>query len=415
MPLIDKADKAKVEFQDLYKYVMDQGGFSSNPDKKFELDSNITGNILDNGPVLLNLIDWLDKNKKDDATGLLLLRKLNRYLYLEFRHFVGQLKANKKHEGKLLGLLHDFYKFKVPAKVGTVEEKLRFSYPFQAALSKAMLFILIVNGSCLSYNEKIENIAYYLDKIRRELIAIKDCHESCGLNTEDIKNFIELLQTYATKEPFIGPKGMKRILITVAVIAVVVLAVWFVYKKLIEPRWDAFKEKATDAATKAKDTTITEVQKVVKSSGGLILEGMFEKLNEQETKDKMNDVVVAVKPLAESLGKSLTKGALEQLGSEAGQVEVGKCTKDLKDKGVVFVAESLNKIHESGATILNYPIVPNHVDIPDSTKPATTTTTQVSPERTGAQTNEPQQTTEEGLLSRLLSNLPNIMSNDQSY
>jgi len=314
MPLVDKADKAKIEFQDLYKYIMDQGGFAQSPDERFDLDSNITGHILDNGPVLLSLIDWLDKNKQDDAIGLLLLRKLNRYLYLEFRHFVGQLKVNKKYEGKLVGLLHDFYKFKVPAKIGTVEEKLKFSYPFQAALSKAMVFILIVNGSYLGYDEKVENIAYYLDKIRRELIGIKNSHENCTLRTTDVNDFIELLQTYATKEPLLGPNYMKRILVTVAVIAVIALVVWLA--------WD------------------NVVRESIKTKIGHGWNFCGDKLGE----------------LIEKLGGRLAKGACGQTGIEN------------------LLARYLNQLHESGARIVpGFPIVPNPVNVPNSNTPATTT------------------------------------------
>jgi hypothetical protein len=243
MPLIDKADKARVEFNELYKYFLEHSPevlsdsneiFSNN----FKLKPNISGRILDNGPVLLNLISWLDKNKKDDPVGLLLLRKLNRFLYLEFRHFVGHLKVNKKYEGRLVGLLHNFYKFKVPAKLGSAEEKLKYEFPFQATVSRAMLFILIVNASSLNYDEKVENVAYFLDKMRRELLEIKSRYsDDCNLRTADVSDFVELLQTYAAKEPILGPNYLKRILIISLVIGLIALVIWIVWTKVV-PNWD---------------------------------------------------------------------------------------------------------------------------------------------------------------------------------
>lgn len=253
IPLIDKADRARVEFNEMYKCFLEQNPeifkdssemFSEN----FKLKPNISGRILDTGPVLLSLIEWLDKNKKDDAARLLLFRKLNRFLYLEFRHFVGHLNVNKKYEGRLVGLLHNFYKFKIPARAGSGEEKLKYEFPFQATISKAMLFILIVNASSLNYDEKVENVAYFLDKIRRELLEIKKCYaDDCNIRTSDVSDFVELLQTYAAKEPIIAPNYLKRILIITIVIGVIALVAWLVWAKVM-PNWDQILDYSSNRA-----------------------------------------------------------------------------------------------------------------------------------------------------------------------
>lgn len=253
IPLIDKADRARVEFNELYKYFLEQNPevFKDSSEKlseNFKLKPDITGRILENGPVLLNLIEWLDKNKKNDVASLLLLRKLNRFLYLEFRHFVGHLNVNKKYEGRLVGLLHNFYKFKVPAKSGSAEEKLKYEYPFQTTISKAMLFILIVNASSLNYDEKVENVAYFLDKIRRELLEIKSRYsDDCNIRIADVNDFVELLQTYAAKEPIIAPNYLKRILIITIVIGVIALVAWLVWAKVM-PNWDQILDYSSNRA-----------------------------------------------------------------------------------------------------------------------------------------------------------------------
>lgn len=316
MPLIDKADRARVEFNEMYKYFLEQNPEAfkaSNQDfsENFKLNSNITGHILDNGPVLLNLISWLDKNKKNDAIGLLLLRKLNRFLYLEFRHFVGQLNVNKKYEGRLVGLLHNFYKFKVPAQVGSAEEKLKYEFPFQATISKAMLFILIVNASSLNYDEKVENVAYFLDKIRRELLEIKKCYsDDCNLRTAEVSDFVELLQTYATKEPLLGPNYMKRIIIAVAIIAVIAIVVWLAWNNVVR---EQIKNKIVEGWEIGSD---------------------------------------AFGNLLERLGERLAKGAFRYIGSDDAQDGIRKS-----------VGTSLNAVHDSEARVVpGYPIVPKRID-----------------------------------------------------
>ncbi len=314
IPLLDKVDRAKLEFNDLYKYFLDQ-----NPEEfkasneNFKLKSNITGHILENGPVLLNLISLLNKNKKNDSIGLLLLRKLNRYLYLEFRHFVGLLNVNKKYEGRLIGLLHDFYKFKVPAQVGSIEESLKYEYPFQATISKAMIFILIINASSLNYDEKVENVAYFLDKIRRELLEIKKCYDNCNLRIADVNDFVELLQTYAAKEPILGPNYLKRIFIAVIIVAAIILVVWLAWNKVLRGQ---IENKIGEGWEVVSD----KLKKLIKSFGGLFVEG-----------------------------------ALEHVDSDKVQAGIRKS-----------VGTALNTVYESGARVVpGCPIVPMRIDISD--------------------------------------------------
>ncbi len=229
--LSDKIDIAQKDCEGFYKDLLEQDYLPKDSDLGLEARRDISNSIIRNSTLLLNLINWLDKNGESDPIGFLFLRKLNRYLYLQFRSFVGQLKMDKKDEGHLVGLLHDIYKFKVPADIGLSEAKLKYSYPFQNTLSKAILSILILNASDLEYKKKVGSVAYFLDKIRRDLLDIRSQHESCGLTTEDFDDFIELLQAYSTKEPVVGQNNFKFLLITLTIAGVIILVVWLACDK----------------------------------------------------------------------------------------------------------------------------------------------------------------------------------------
>jgi hypothetical protein len=227
-PLSNRIGTAQKECEEIYKDLLKQYYL---PDD-LDLGTAKMGNhIVRNGTILLNLIDWLDKNKKNDPIGLLFLRKLNRYLYLQFRSFISHLKIYGKDRGRLVGFLHDIYKFKVPGCVGTAECKLKFAHPFQAALSKTILFILILNASDIAYEKKAENLAYFLDKIRRELLDVRSQHESCSLSAEDIEHFIELLESYAAKGSIISSDHLKPLIIILAAAGIVLLIAWLYWDK----------------------------------------------------------------------------------------------------------------------------------------------------------------------------------------
>lgn len=229
--LDDKSLIALEEFEDLYRDLLEKDFFSEE-EKRLILKGSIDQDILKSGPVLLNLIEWGQKNKQDDPMAQLLLQKLGRYFYFAFRDFVNEIDIEKQDKGRFYCLLHKFYKFNISNTTRSNDELQQSIYPFRATLSKAMIFLLIVNSADLSYKEKIKHSVYYLDKIKRELFEVKKTLVGCSLKNEEIDEFIEFLQMYSVAEPMLKPSFLKTFLkimsvvIILCVIACVV--VWFV-------------------------------------------------------------------------------------------------------------------------------------------------------------------------------------------
>lgn len=236
--LDDKLLIAQEEFEEIYRALLEKDFFSED-EKKLILKGAIDNNILETGPVLLNLIEWGQKNKQDDPMTQVFIHKLNRYFYFVFRNFVNEMDIDKKIKGPFYDLSLELYKFKISNESSSSAVFQQFIYPFRSTLSKAMLFILIVNSTDLSYEEKVKHLVYYLDKIKRELIEIKKTLTGCSLKDDDIHKFIEFLQVYSIPEPLLMVKHFKFIFKAMAVIfacmIVIVLVVYFSLPYLIEP------------------------------------------------------------------------------------------------------------------------------------------------------------------------------------
>lgn len=234
----DKCLIAQEEFEDLYKALLEKDFFSEDG-KKLILQDPIDKNILQTGPILLNLIEWGQINKQDDPMVQLLLQKLGRYFYFAFRDFVNEIDIERTDKGRFYNLLHEFYKFKIQNETRSNNLFQQPLYPFRATLSKALIFILIVNSANLSYKEKIKHSVYYLDKIKRELFEVKKTLSGCSLKDEEIDEFIEFLQVYSVAEPLLKPSFLKTffkiISVVFACMVVIVLVVYFSLPYLIKP------------------------------------------------------------------------------------------------------------------------------------------------------------------------------------
>ncbi|MFH1254361.1 MAG: hypothetical protein V1646_02940 [bacterium] len=229
--LDDKSLIAQEEFEEFYRDLLAKDFFSED-EKRLILKGSIDKNIIQSGPVLLNLIEWGQKNKQDDPMAQLLLQKLGRYFYFAFRDFVNEIDIEKKDKGRFYCLLHKFYKFKISNETRSDDVFQQSIYPFRATLSKAMIFLLIVNSTELSYKEKIKHSVYYLDKIKRELFEVKKTLADCSLKDEEIDEFIEFLQVYSVAEPLLKPSFLKTFLkimsVVLVVFIVVCVVIWFV-------------------------------------------------------------------------------------------------------------------------------------------------------------------------------------------
>ena len=248
--LDDKSLIAQEEFEDLYKDLLNKDFFSED-EKKLFLKGSIDKNILQSGPVLLNLIEWGQKNKQDDPMVQLLLQKLGRYFYFAFRNFVNEIDIEKQDKGRFYCLLHKFYKFNISNETRSNDVFQKSTYPFRATLSKAMIFLLIVNSADLSYKEKIKHSVYYLDKIKRELFEVKKTLANFSLKDEEIDEVIEFLQVYSVAEPLLKPSFLKNFFkIMVGIIVVCLIAcivIYFIFKKSGKNAIEAAKRLLDDA------------------------------------------------------------------------------------------------------------------------------------------------------------------------
>ncbi len=273
---------AQHSFEDVYYELVKQGFFDAYYNNNLVVHAKIDENFAQEGGVLLYLIDWLDK--RNDRDSLYLLKKLNKYLYLEFYQTLCSLDAQKNQNGKLLRIYKGIFKSKSGTTSGAIA-------PYRAELSKLITLISMFNLTKQSYEKKREAMAYALHKIENHFLAINTSLVEKSVSDEDIKDFIQILQTHVTREPIIKPSIVKGFLAFSIIAAGLTTAAWFgadylneqvpvenpaegqpAEQKRIAKEWKALLAWFKDRGNEVADLTITPIAKKLSSeiAGALI-------------------------------------------------------------------------------------------------------------------------------------------------
>ncbi len=219
--LDSRISHARESFEEIYYELVKQGFFDTYYNNNLIINTKIDEKIAQEGEIFLYLIDWL--NKREDRDSYYLLKKLSKYLYLEFYRIICKVDAQKNQNSTLLHMLKDIYKSKIVTPYGT-------RAPFRAILSKMILLIFMINATQQSYDKKREAMAYTLHKIEDELFAINASLFEKPITDDLIKNFIQTLQTHITKEPLVKPSIVKRVVITIIIVGAIIALVFVVYQ-----------------------------------------------------------------------------------------------------------------------------------------------------------------------------------------
>ncbi len=300
--LDERISLARNSFEDVYYELVKQGFFD------VYYNNNL---IAPEREVLLYLIDWLDK--RNDRDSRYLLKKLNKYLYLEFYQTLCAVDAQKNQNGTLLHTFKGIFKSKVGTPSGVIA-------PYRAELSKMATLISMINSTKQPYEKKREAMAYILDKTENKILAINASLIEKGIADADIKVFIRTLQAFITNEPIIKPSMVKGVVITSIVIACLAGASFTTWKYVI-PQWDEVLDWADVKLQRAAEKILKPFGKQI---GESMTAGVLAKLETQKA-----DLLILVKQMGKDIADALvTQMKEKELGAQLGRDLLKGLTRD---------------------------------------------------------------------------------------
>lgn len=297
----EKVDNARESFEDIYYELIKQGFFDDYYNNNMIIDARINDSFKENGKILLILIEWLEKTNNRDSRFL--LKKLNKYFYLQLYALVNQLDVVHKKEGRLLGLLHDLYFVKTPTPCGIIA-------PFRTNLSQMAILIGMFNVAQIPYEQKREALSFVLEKIQRQLLVKNVELLDKKIDDEKIKEFVQAMQSFATREPLVKPSVVKKIVLTTIIISAICVGIYFAWKAFA-PHKEDFGRWMNDFLNPAQRTA-EEILKKVPNMAHEILHKVAMDVDKdgRAIEGKTNP---DLKVIAEVLGKGAGKGLVWEL------------------------------------------------------------------------------------------------------
>lgn len=310
LDFLDKVEAARESFEEVYYEQVKQDLFGDFYNNNLIIGTRLDSNFYENGQILLTLIDWLEKNNNRDTRYL--LKKLNKYFYLQLYRLVNQIDMGQKKEGKLLGLLHELYHVKMPTPYGIVA-------PFRTDLSQISILIAIFNASQLPYEAKREALNFMLDKVQKKMLIQNKELLHKDIDENKIKEFIQAMQTFATKEPLVQSSAIKKFLLTMLIVGVIIGAGYLTWSYVIKPKKDDLKIWLNDFLHPAEATAVRLLEKVKHDFPEMLQDGLH-KLAVRENGDHQHpnpDLKIVGEQLGHGIGKGVLLAGPRGLGAGA--------------------------------------------------------------------------------------------------
>ncbi|MCB9492961.1 MAG: hypothetical protein H6679_01680 [Epsilonproteobacteria bacterium] len=222
---------------------------------------DVTGNNFESEAAkLFRLIDWLEP--RHDQQAQVLLKKLNKYIYLEFCHWLHRKDYKLFPSLDLLSSFQDFYKYKV-----TFSDQSTLA-PFRSLLSRLIISLFAINESYdLSYEKKKENFTQLAEKIRQELSKRIERLDESKQEKKELKKVATemsmLLSMHAIDQPLVGKGRFTRWIVLSVVGVLGATGIAYVYKKGMGNLVEDLKRLKRETLGSTEDT-LEEVAETLK-------------------------------------------------------------------------------------------------------------------------------------------------------
>jgi len=216
-------EQAQESFENVYYELVKKGHFGDFYNNNMIIDSSPNFSFSAMGPILLNLIDWLET--KNDFDSYFLLKKINKLFCYQLHRYTCKMEVPKNIQATMWNAYHELFKYK------TTSSQNFHIHPFRTCLAKAMIYLFSVKYSGLIRTEKIESLVYYLEKLKEETIKINESFGNKQLEKTIILDFMNNLEAYAINDPLVKPRSVRRMaLIAVIVLPIIIGSGWLAFK-----------------------------------------------------------------------------------------------------------------------------------------------------------------------------------------
>ncbi len=243
-------ESVREKLENHYYHLVENGHFPSSYNNNLIINTSLKRNLTKEGMVLLALIQWLEK--QTDRDSVYLLKKINKLFFLRFHQFVYDMHLKKEDQVAVLYNFQNLYQLKI--SINSLD-----TTPFRTMMSKIILLIFITNASEMGYEKRRETMAYVLDKVKKEMLAVNNqLPTDKKVKDEIIKAFVTMLEIYAVKEPLVKTNSLKKFI----VITIIVIVIGYLIYKYITNR-EAIINKINDWVGIARTHVIKPVIKEV--------------------------------------------------------------------------------------------------------------------------------------------------------
>lgn len=338
-----KKNDAREAFLGFYFDLVKRGHFSSSEKNLLPYANNLIISadldsfFSENGPIILALIEWLQRD--DSISSRFLLHKINKYFHLELHSFVSQhMEMSRRERAELIGTLHKLYRYKEKKETSAEAKSDNYRYPFQPILSKIAIAAYMVSKSrnplsleryvpAYDYAERRESVTYYFEKLRNEIFTINN-GLSDPLDKDLVDRMMLLFEAYTVEDPPVRGSKLKRaIFITIIALGIGGVVAYIADKGGFSLLRDRLKALAKAVGDGLADSIVERLKVDAADLGAEFVkgasrdkEGMAEAV---ENLIKTAAKTVKETGLVEEAGEKLIDGAVATLGKEDTRAAIG--------------------------------------------------------------------------------------------
>lgn len=303
--LNEKINRAEENFETLYYQLVEKGIFPTTYNNNLIINPTAEFDRKKEGIILLRLIEWLEK--QNDRECVFLLKKINKFYYLQFFRMLTLFNLEKRPWPTLVETFQNLYHKKITASSKPVA-------PFRSSIAKMFIFMTIINEENSSLETRRASLVYVFDAIKREMLNLNQQLGDQKIDNQAIEQFVVQMGIYGVQEHLAESVWAKRIFWTVIIIGAIYIIV-YILLKYVWPKKEDIKKALKGWAEDFRDFFTEPTAKVFAKEMSEKIEIATKNLKDATT-EAIRDGMKTVKGDAHDTTMEAVEGALDGLDNK---------------------------------------------------------------------------------------------------